>query len=141
MRLALTATPRLQTAIHEAGHAVAAWRLEIPVSRLTLMQRSPTTGAAGRCYFNGDGARLEHLGAAILAGRLAEQHLIGEIAGDPSSDRDAFAKLCLTDLATRHAERLARRLVSENAKHIWIIGKALSMRGELEDRHLAKVLA
>lgn len=119
----------LQTARHEAAHAVAAELFGIPVTRVELYEK-PKRGLIGACHFDRrfNQGRLVH--AIIAAAGPVAEHRWHRLprrwfpTGDAKMLEKAFPAPCDLSLVVASA----RSLVSRNAKKIDRVARALVKR-------------
>ena len=138
MRKAAFTTPKFRTAVHEAGHAVVAHCLDIKPEFIRLYPGDSKVKMSDRDY---DFAKLEDIGAALIAGDLSELHHFGEVLSPSLNDQDDFYRLCLTEYQRRSALWKAQDLVRQNADHIWQLASMLSHTDFMSGERLAKALA
>lgn len=125
------------TAIHEAGHAIAASRLAIPVIKVEIL--SDTSRMIGGTDIDLTRARLVDFVAFLLSGNIAERAILGyetpEEERHPCSDAaqiiDAIAKTMHNQQIRAMADQKARRLVIAHRPAI------VGLAGALLDRALA----
>ena len=134
-----TAVPHMnwRTAIHEAGHAVIASRLNV-CGRVTIVP-DLSKGYNGRCGIPFNEEKIGCFIAAMMAGALAEEEFFGELAGDDCRDRRDMSYIisaaryhrkgfdCLPRLRPA-----CRRLVRRHRAAIERVAEALLQRGTLE---------
>jgi len=125
------------TAIHEAGHAIAASRLAIPVTKVEIL--SDTDRMVGGTDIDLTRVRLVDWVAFLLSGNIAERAILGyetpEEKRHPCSDAaqiiNAIAKTMRNQQIRAMADQKARRLVMAHRPAI------LGLAGALLDRALA----
>ena len=93
----MTAAERRSTAIHEAGHATVMWRLEHcdPVLKITIIPRGRSLGATWYLpeeRVNHNVEHFKHKLAGLVAGRVAEQVLMGVTSTGALNDLERTSK-------------------------------------------------
>lgn len=127
---------RRRIALHEAGHAVAAWRLLEPTEMAASIVARGTT--AGRVTVKRlPGPRTMHTFEALivyqLAGRAAEQHVLSDVSdlsGGPSKDSDLA-------LATRFASEAVLTLGFSGERRLLWTGNGTDLTAWREDGPIA----
>ena len=93
----MTAQERRSTAIHEAGHATVMWRLQHcdPVLKITIIPRGRSLGATWYLPEERVNHNVEHFMhqlAGLVAGRVAEQELLGVTSTGALNDLERTSK-------------------------------------------------
>ena len=93
----MTAQERRSTAIHEAGHATAMWRLQHcdPVLKITIIPRGRSLGATWYLPEERVNHNVEHFMhklAGLVAGRVAEQELMDVTSTGAINDLERTSK-------------------------------------------------
>jgi hypothetical protein len=133
-------------AVHEGGHVVAALRLGIPISSVTIAAGKPHVHRAEYRPRHGRGA--EFLATFCLAGGIAEKLLCGPGDCGDAIDR-RMARECLgrqyggreIDRRLEHARRAAHALMVRYLEDVEIVALALLCFGTLDAEWLRRVLS
>jgi hypothetical protein len=127
-------------AIHESGHAVAAWLLG---AQTVVAWPDPVpslrASAAGLCYYTGVGDADDAVVA--LAGMAAERHLLGRVsaAGVYEDDLESAHGSAPTARAYTLAELKAAAIVVRHRSAIFALAARMTARGVVESNDLAEV--
>ena len=143
----------LDVEVHEAGHALAAYYLGIPLKTVSVYSRD---GEAGRCRFDGTGTASElDIATMAVAGRLAEHRALGfreAVNWFDDDDVDTTNAINMVDAiveqggfdgdvhAARHwIELRARSLLVTNWRAIRPLAEKLRVRVLLDADDVAKI--
>lgn len=114
-------------AIHEAGHAVVAHRLGIPVDSVRLGE-----GGHGQTVVRSGDQPSLHVAAAIFAGPLAESRWCPDSPGGEESDEAKLHRLLSTDwFDVRAAAELAEDILTEYGADVEALARLLAERRTL----------
>lgn len=130
----LTRSDRHRTAVHEAGHAIAAWRLGIAVERVTIIADDEALGHCVSPYKHfevspdewGEDAVRNHI-VVTLAGAEAERRHCGDLPpGSCDHDHKVAVDLAMsvsgnseqTNALLENLRLCAVELLEENWRHV-----------------------
>ncbi len=134
------------TAYHEAGHAVVALALDLPVKRVSILPDRVRLGVCefGKAVPRGSQDWLEREILVALGGIAAEARFTGDYDWDAASqDQRYVRKLTEERAGEARAERLQRRMLSKaeamladdgHWKSVELIAKELLRLGEISGR-------
>jgi ATP-dependent Zn protease len=138
----------LNVAAHEAGHAVASWRLSLDPTRATI---EPGHGYAGMVSFRRAATEMDREQAfdhaiVLAAGDVAEKLLGGpaDCGKDDLTQRALLGPFCETDAEVddmiADARRAARRMLKAHAGPLISITVALIAKRTLDQDAIAEIM-
>jgi hypothetical protein len=136
-----------RAAIHEAGHVISCWALNIRIETVEIFQRGGGSIRSGYCTSPTSYEEAHHALIMLYSGAAAERHAFDtvELAADDRADIDAiFFPICLSPETERtwrkRARRDARKLVRANWQRVEAVAGALMQEGKITGGDVVRLL-